>query len=84
MSDVKEIVQQTLREMLGEEADKLEPNMKLKDVFLDSLDMLEFKMRLEERLDIELKVDAFETVGTLREATPVSYTHLTLPTIYSV
>jgi len=69
MSDVKEIVQQTLREMLGEEADKLEPNMKLKDVFLDSLDMLEFKMRLEETLDIELKFDAFETVGTLREAT---------------
>ncbi len=69
MLDVEEIVQQTLQEMLPGEADKIRPDATLRDLLVDSLDMLEFKMRLEERLDVELEVDVFESSATLREIT---------------
>ena len=67
MFDVEEIVRETLCEMLPEQADKLKPDRELRDLLLDSLDMLEFKMRLEEKLNVELKVEVFESFATLHE-----------------
>lgn len=69
MLDVEEIVKQTLRQMHSGEAEKIKPDTVLKDLLLDSLDMLEFKMRLEEKLDVELKVEVFDSAATLREIT---------------
>ena len=48
---------------------KLKPERKLKDLLMDSLDMLEFKMRLEEKLNVELEVEVFESSATLHEIT---------------
>jgi acyl carrier protein len=67
MSDVEEIVRETLCEILPEKADKLKSDKELKDLLLDSLDMLEFKMRLEEKLDVELEGEVFESFATLGE-----------------
>jgi acyl carrier protein len=67
MFDVEQIVGDTLREILPGEADKIKPDKKLEDLLLDSLDMLEFKMRLEEKLNVELKVEVFDNFATLRE-----------------
>ena len=69
MFDIEEIVRETLCEILPEEADKLKPDRELRNLLLDSLDMLEFKMRLEEKLNVELKVEVFESSATLREIT---------------
>ena len=35
-------------------------------------------------IDVEVKLDAPRIISEIRSGTPVSYTHLTLPTIYSV
>ena len=45
MIDVEEIVRKTLYEILPEKADELKSDRVLGDLLLDSLDMLEFKMR---------------------------------------
>jgi acyl carrier protein len=67
MIDVEEIVRETLCEILPEKADKLKSDRELGDLLLDSLDMLEFKMRLEEKLNVELEVEVFESFATLHE-----------------
>jgi acyl carrier protein len=41
------------------------PGTKLQELSLDSLDMLELKMRLEEKLDIDLEVEVFDAAPTL-------------------
>jgi acyl carrier protein len=67
MSDIEKAVQETLREMLPREIDKVKPDAALEDLLLDSVDMLEFKMRLEERLEADLEVEDFDASATLRE-----------------
>lgn len=67
MSDVEKAVQDTLREMLPREIDKVRPDAALQDLLLDSVDMLEFKMRLEEKLEADLEVEVFDSTATLRE-----------------
>jgi acyl carrier protein len=69
MPDVEKVVRDTVREMLPGEDDKIRPDTALRDLFLDSLDMLEFKMRLEEKLNVGLEIDVFESSATLREFT---------------
>jgi acyl carrier protein len=69
MPEIEVVVLNTLREMLPGEVDKIRPDTALRDLLLDSLDMLEFKMRLEEKLDVEIEVDVFESSATLREIT---------------
>lgn len=41
------------------------PETTLEELSLDSLDTLELKMRLEERLDIELEMSVFDGATTL-------------------
>ena len=67
MIDVEEIVRETLCEIIPEKADKLKSDRELGDLLLDSLDMLEFKMRLEEKLNVELEVEVFKSFATLHE-----------------
>jgi len=67
MPDVDNVVRETLREMLPGQDDKIRPGMTLRDLLQDSLDMLEFKMRLEDKLAVELEVDVFESSATLKE-----------------
>jgi acyl carrier protein len=69
MLDVEKVIGETLREMLPEEHDKIRPDAALKDLLLDSLDMLEFKMRIEEKLNVELEADVFESSATLSQIT---------------
>jgi acyl carrier protein len=69
MPDVEKVVRDTVQEMLPGEDDKIRPDTALRDLFLDSLDMLEFKMRLEEKLNVGLEIDVFESSATLREFT---------------
>jgi len=67
MSDVGETVQDVLRQMLGEDAGKVKSDATLNGLLMDSLDMLEFKMRLEENLNIDLGVRVFEGSATVSE-----------------
>jgi acyl carrier protein len=67
MPDVEATVQEALRQMLGEDADKVKPDAKLRDLLQDGLDMLEFKMRLEDNLNIDLEARVFESSATVRE-----------------
>jgi acyl carrier protein len=69
MSDVERVVQKTLQEMLPGEDDRITPDALLRDLLQDSLDLLEFKMRLEEKLNVGLDVGMFESSTTLREFT---------------
>jgi acyl carrier protein len=69
MPDVEKVVWDTLQEMLPGEDGRIRPDTALRDLFVDSLDMLEFKMRLEEKLNVGLEVDVFESSATLREFT---------------
>jgi len=69
MPEIEVVVRDSLQEMLPGEVDKIRPDTALRDLLLDSLDMLEFKMRLEEKLDVEIEVDVFESSATLREIT---------------
>lgn len=67
--NVEDVVQETLREILPGEADTIGPDTALKDTSLDSVGLLELKMRLEERLDVELEADVFDSSTTFREIT---------------
>ena len=69
MSDVETVVRKTLQEMLPGEDDRITPDALLRDLLQDSLDLLEFKMRLEEKLNVGLDVGMFESSTTLREFT---------------
>jgi acyl carrier protein len=69
MSDVETVVRKTLQDMLPGEDDRITLDALLRDLLQDSLDLLEFKMRLEEKLNVELDVGMFESSTTLREFT---------------
>ena len=66
MLDVETVVLDSVREIVPEQVEKIRPETALEELPLDSLDMLELKMRLEEKLDIELDVDVFDGAPTLR------------------
>ena len=60
----------------------------LSDIEIDELETVRlsikaFNTRETERLDLSALEDDFQVMGTNTNS-PVSYTHLTLPTIYSV
>jgi acyl carrier protein len=65
MLDVETAVLNSVRELFPEHALKIVPGTKLQELSLDSLDMLELKMRLEEKLDIDLEVEVFDAAPTL-------------------
>lgn len=65
MLDVETVVLDSVREIVPEQVEKIRPETALEELPLDSLDMLELKMRLEEKLDIELDVDVFDGAPTL-------------------
>ena len=65
MHDVETAVLDSVREILPVQVERIRPETALQELSLDSLDMLELKMRLEEKLDIELDVDVFDDARTL-------------------
>jgi acyl carrier protein len=65
MLDVETAVLDSVREIFPEQVVKIRPETALQELSLDSLDMLELKMRLEEKLDIDLEVEVFDTAPTL-------------------
>jgi acyl carrier protein len=69
MSEIEVVVRGTLQEIFPAEVDNIRLDTPLRDLLVDSLDMLEFKMRLEEKLDVEIDVDVFESSATLGEIT---------------
>ena len=79
---VEERVQKIVCEQLGvsQEEVKLEASF-IDDLGADSLDTVERVMAFEEEFEIEIPDEEAEGIATVKT---VSYTHLTLPTIYSV
>lgn len=67
MLDVEGAVLDSVRELFPEQAGMIMSETTLEELSLDSLDMLELKMRLEEKLDIELEVDVFDGTPTLSD-----------------
>jgi acyl carrier protein len=65
MLDVETAVLDSVREIFPEQVVKIRLETALQELSLDSLDMLELKMRLEEKLDIGLEVDVFDSAPTL-------------------
>jgi acyl carrier protein len=65
MLDVETAVLDSVREIFPEQVVKIRLETALQELSLDSLDMLELKMRLEEKLDIDLEVDVFDGARTL-------------------
>jgi acyl carrier protein len=65
MLDVETAVLDSVRELFPEQANKIRPDTAFQELSLDSLDMIELKMRLEEKLDLDLDVDVFENAPTL-------------------
>jgi acyl carrier protein len=65
MLDVETAVLDSVREIFSEQVEKIRPETALQELSLDSLDMLELKMRLEEKLDIDLEVEVFDGAPTL-------------------
>lgn len=65
MPDVEKVILDSVREIFPEQADKITADTAFQELSLDSLDMIELKMRLEEKLDIDLDVDAFDGARTL-------------------
>jgi acyl carrier protein len=65
MLDIEAAVLDSVGEIFPEQVDKIGLETALQELSLDSLDMLELKMRLEEKLDIELEVDVFDGAPTL-------------------
>ena len=65
MLDVETVVLDSVREIFSEQADKIRPDTAFQELSLDSLEMLELKMRLEEKLDLDLDVDVFDGAPTL-------------------
>lgn len=65
MLDVEIAVLDSIRELFPEQASKIMPETNLEGLSLDSLDMLELKMRPEEKLDTELEVSVFDGATTL-------------------
>jgi acyl carrier protein len=65
MLDVETAVLASVREIFPEHGEKIRPDTAFQDLSLDSLDMLELKMRLEEKLDTDLEIDVFDGAPTL-------------------
>jgi acyl carrier protein len=65
MLDIEAAVLDSVRDIFPNQVDKIRSETVLDELSLDSLDMLELKMRLEEKLDIELEVDVFDGAPTL-------------------
>jgi acyl carrier protein len=65
MLDAETAVLDSVREIIPEQGEKIGPETVLQELSLDSLDMLELKMRLEEKLDIDLEVEVFDAATTL-------------------
>jgi len=64
MSDVETTVLEWARK-LGFADNVITPERPLRELSLDSLDMLEFKMCLENEFDIELDLEVFDEKSTL-------------------
>lgn len=63
---IKEKVIEAIAELTGKDAAELNEETKFADLGIDSLDITELAMNLEETFDIELKVDAsIASVGDL-------------------
>lgn len=63
---VQEKVIEAVAELTGKEASEINEETKFADLGIDSLDITELAMNLEEMFDVELKVDAsIVTVGDL-------------------
>jgi acyl carrier protein len=67
MLDVELAVLDSTRELRPGPASVIVPETSFEELSLDSLEMLELKMRLEEKFDIELDVAVFEGATTLRD-----------------
>jgi acyl carrier protein len=65
MLNVETAVLDSVREIFPEQVEKIGPETVLQELSLDSVDMLELKMRLEEKLDIDLELEVFDDAPTL-------------------
>jgi acyl carrier protein len=63
MTDVETTVLEWARKLFADKA--IAPKRPLRELSLDSLDMLEFKMCLENEFDIELDLEVFDEISTL-------------------
>ena len=68
-------MRQGLGEVVGIEFDEADFDRTLDDAGVDSLDMIEVVMVVEEALDISVASDSFSDVKTLREAIDVFEQH---------
>lgn len=63
---VQEKVIEAVAELTGKETSEINEETKFADLGIDSLDITELAMNLEEEFDVELKVDAsIATIGDL-------------------
>jgi acyl carrier protein len=65
--DVGEVMAEVVFEVCGIESPLLVDRATLKDLEIDSLDMLEIAMLMEERTGIEVQTEDFEGVETYRQ-----------------
>ncbi len=66
-SDVRTDLVEAVRDYMSDTAVPLDMATKIKDLGLDSIDLLELLLKIEETFDIELDVVAFEKCETLGE-----------------
>lgn len=68
--DTLEILQKAIKKELGRDFEDITPNTSFEDMALDSLDVVQMIMAIEEAFDVEIAdedVDDIKTVGQLLE-----------------
>ena len=85
MSDIATRVKSIIVDKLGVDENEVTPEASFtNDLGADSLDTVELIMEFEKEFNLSIPDEEAEKIGTVGDAITVSYTHLTLPTIYSV
>jgi acyl carrier protein len=69
--DVGEVVKGAILEVCGVDASEFVMSTRLADAGIDSLDLIEISMIVEERFNVHVEPERFEGVGTLGEAIAV-------------
>ena len=74
-----EKLQMIIAEVLGKDSEQIYAKARLvEDLGVDSLEVFQIIMGMEDTFDVILEEEAVYQVKTVQD--PVSYTHLTLPT----
>ncbi|GLP09092.1 hypothetical protein HpBGD53_12790 [Helicobacter pylori] len=80
-----ETIRVVIAEQLNVDTAQVTPEAEfVKDLGVDSLDIVELIMALEEKFGIEIPDEQAEKIVNVGDVMTVSFTHLTLPTIYTV